>query len=79
MYEFVKPRHQWSTTSQACFVAGMEYAMAILEDRAKYDGLPDIDLPPLSDSFKSIANIHYSMKTVDKYLDPLIKSGSIKE
>lgn len=75
MYEY--NRQDWSLASQAAFVAGMEYAYEVMENRAKYDGLQDQDAPPKSHNYKILSSIHYMMKTVDKYLDPLIKNGSI--
>jgi len=78
MYEFEKPKWVWSTTSQACFVAGMEYALKIMEDHTKFDGLPNVDEPPMSDEYKKLANIFYRMKCVDSRLDPMVKNGSIK-
>lgn len=75
MYEHT--RSDWSVASQAAFVAGMEFAYEVMENRTKYDGLPDVDNPPKSHDYKILSSIHYRMKVVDKYLDPLIKNGSI--
>lgn len=75
---FEHQRQDWSMSSQAAFVAGMEFAYEVMENRAKYDGLPDQDQPPKSHDYKIMSSIHYRMKVVDKYLDPLIKCGSIK-
>lgn len=71
-------RDHWSMQAQAAFISGMEFAHEVMENQTKYDGLPDVDAPPKSHGYKILTSIHYRMKTVDKYLDPLIKDGSIK-
>lgn len=75
MFEHTK--HGWNCATQAAFVSGMEFAMDVLENRTKYDGLPEVNQPPKSNDYKSLSTMHFKMQAVDKYLDPLIKNGSI--
>jgi hypothetical protein len=76
-FEFVKPSNQWGMSSQAAFIAGMEYAQDIMKHRNTYDGLPDVDKPPLSHDRKNLVNLHYRLKAVDKLVEPLLDNGII--
>jgi len=78
MYEHKKHKSQWSTTSQGVFIAGMEFALEIMKDRAKYDVYQDKETAPLSDTFKNLVNINYRLKVVDKSLEHMVRNGSIK-